>query len=258
MIPLRDILPARRRPFVTYALIAANCLVWLVQVLAGGEGMRGIIETWGMTPLRFVTEPGSNVWVTPFTSMFLHGGWMHVIGNMWFLWIFGDNVEDAFGHVGFFVFYLVGGLAAALLQFTLTASSNVPMVGASGAIAAVLAAYMCFFPLARVQTLLFFFIFIRIIEVPAFLFIFVWFGLQLLSGCSSLALMSSGGTAWWAHIGGFVAGYVIARIVKKKILVMGRNLPSGRGGMFTFHAYRPGRRPPREDDLMPPRDGWTN
>lgn len=254
MIPLRDILPTRRRPYVTYTLIGLNSIVWLVQVLQGAH-LDEFILTWGMTPARFFLDPGWQVWVTPLTSMFLHGGWMHVIGNMWFLWIFGDNVEDAFGHVGFLGFYLMGGLAAALLQFLFTMGSTIPMVGASGAIAAVLAGYMCFYPHARVLTLLFIFIFIRIIEVPAFLFIFVWFGFQLLSGCSSLAGMGAG-TAWWAHIGGFIAGFAVARFVKKRILRRGRNLPEADGGMFTFHVRRPGRRPLDDDDLMPPRDAW--
>jgi membrane associated rhomboid family serine protease len=254
MIPLRDILPTRRRPWVTYVLIALNSIVWLVEV-AHGARMDEFVMRWGMTPARFFEEPGLQVFLTPFTSMFLHGGWLHVIGNMWFLWIFGDNVEDAFGRGRFVAFYLLGGLAAAFLQFALTMKSPVPMVGASGAIAAVLAAYVCFFPHARVQTLLFFFIFIRIIEIPAFLFIFIWFGFQLLSGCSSLAVAHSG-TAWWAHIGGFLAGYLIARWWKGRLGSTGRQLPSTSGGLFTFHVRRRGDRVPPPDDLMPPRDGW--
>jgi membrane associated rhomboid family serine protease len=256
MIPLRDILPTRRRPYVTYALIGMNCAVWILQVAQGASG-DAFIETWGMTPARFWDEPGWQVFATPLTSMFMHGGWMHIIGNMWFLWIFGDNVEDAFGRWRFVLFYLAGGLCAALLQFGLTLTSPIPMVGASGAIAAVLAAYLCFYPHARVQTLLFLFIFIRIVEIPAFLFIFVWFGFQLLSGCSSLAAAVTG-TAWWAHIGGFLAGYLIARWWKKRLLRSGRNLPGADGGMFTFRIRTRGRRPPPPDDLMPPRDGWKS
>jgi membrane associated rhomboid family serine protease len=254
MIPLRDILPTQRRPLVTYTLIGLNSTVWIVQVILGDRG-DAFIAQWGMTPARFLAEPGPQVFLTPITSMFMHGGWLHIIGNMWFLWIFGDNVEDVLGRWRFVLFYLMGGLAAALLQFGLTMKSPVPMVGASGAIAAVLAAYMCFFPFARVQTLLFFFIFIRIVEIPAFLFIFVWFGFQLLSGCSSLAVAHTS-TAWWAHIGGFLAGYFIARWWKGRIARRGRELPRTGGGLFTFHVHRRGGRVPPRDDLMPPRNGY--
>jgi membrane associated rhomboid family serine protease len=256
MIPLRDILPTSRRPYVTYTIIGINVAMWIVELGQGAE-MRAFIETWGMTPARFFGDGGMQVWLTPLTSMFLHGGWMHIIGNMWFLWIFGDNVEDVLGHAGFAAFYVVGGLGAAFLQFVLTLGSGIPMVGASGAIASVLAGYMSFFPYARVQTVLILFIFIRIIEVPAFLFIFVWFGFQLLSGCSSIG-MQGAGTAWWAHIGGFIVGFLIALSYKKWMLRRGRNLPGQRGGLFTFHMHHPRRRPPREDDLMPPRGGWHN
>jgi membrane associated rhomboid family serine protease len=253
MIPLRDILPTRSRPYVTYVLIGVNSVVWIFQVLHGAR-MDELVSRWGMTPARFFVEPSLQVFLTPFTSMFMHGGWLHVIGNMWFLWIFGDNVEDAFGKVRFVAFYLVGGLAAAFMQFGLSMSSPVPMVGASGAIAAVLAAYMCFYPFARVQTLIWFLIFVRIVEIPAFLFIFVWFAFQLLSGCSALAIAHSG-TAWWAHIGGFLAGYFMARWWKGRLPGRGRELPRSSGGLFTFHVHGRGGRVPPPDDLMPPRGG---
>jgi len=252
MIPLRDILPTRRRPVVTWAIISLNAAVWIVEVFHP-SGTEAVVERWGMTPALFFTEPGPRTFLTPFTSMFMHGGWLHVIGNMWFLWIFGDNVEDAFGRVRFAAFYVVGGLAAALLQFAVSMGSGVPMVGASGAIASVLAAYLCFYPHARVQTLIFLFFLIRIVEIPAFIFIFAWFGFQLLSGCTSLAVQT--GTAWWAHIGGFVVGYLVARWWRGRLAREGRSLPATTGGLFTFHVHRRGDRIPPPDDLMPPGGG---
>jgi len=250
MIPLRDILPTRKRAWVTWGLILANSLVWLFEVLLGFRGLQDeFVAQWGMTPLRFFVEPSVQVWFTPLTSMFIHGGWLHVVGNMWFLWIFGDNVEDAFGHLGFAVFYLFGGLGAASLQFAFTTGSDIPMVGASGAIAAILAAYMSLYPFARIQTLLFFFVFVRIVEIPAFLFIFIWFLFQLLSGCTSIGAVT--GTAWWAHIGGFIAGWLIARWWKSRRASRGDALPASGGSRFHFHVHRPRSRP-GPDDLMPP------
>ncbi|MEM9191154.1 MAG: rhomboid family intramembrane serine protease [Myxococcota bacterium] len=208
MIPLRDNNPVSQVPVVVYLLLGINALVWLFQVFLwlseGLGGMHAFVAEWGLTPAAFIDgKPGA--FLTPVTSMFMHGGWWHVIGNLWFLWIFGDNVEDALGKGRFVAFYLLSGLAAAATQIAIDPFSSVPMVGASGAIAGVLAAYVVLYPKARVITVI---PFLALAEVPAFLFIFVWFGLQLLSAYASLGTIGAnvGGTAFFAHVGGFVAG----------------------------------------------------
>jgi membrane associated rhomboid family serine protease len=153
MIPLKDILPSKSMPAIVFLLIAANAGVWVIELLQGRH-LNEFVMTWGFTPLRMLAAQEDPVkWVTPLSSMFMHGGWLHIIGNMWFLWIFGDNVEDAFGHAGFIAFYLACGLGAAAMQFLLSMNSPVPMVGASGAISGVLGAYACFFPRARIVAL---------------------------------------------------------------------------------------------------------
>jgi len=222
VIPLRDLNPVSTRPVVTYAIIAINVVVWLLEVfvwLGQGDGaMQALIYRYGVVPWYLVHDPHVGSWITPISSMFMHGGWMHVIGNMWFLWIFGDNVEDALGKARFVAFYVLCGLAAVAAQVAIDPSSQIPMVGASGAIAGVLAAYVTLYPRARILTLVPIFIFIQFMELPAFLFIFVWFGFQLLSGYVSLGTVGQemGGTAFFAHIGGFVAGLALVRIMRKR------------------------------------------
>jgi membrane associated rhomboid family serine protease len=149
------------------------------------------------------------------TSMFLHGGWMHIIGNMWFLWIFGDNVEDVMGHTKYLVFYLLCGIAAGLAQTLLSVGSRVPMIGASGAIAGVMGAYLIKFPHSRIVTLVFIFFFITTIEVPAVLMLLYWFFIQLVSGVETVgyAHLSQGGTAFFAHVGGFIAGMILVGVM---------------------------------------------
>ncbi len=153
-----------------------------------------------------------------FTSMFLHGGWLHLIGNMWYLWIFGDNVEDTFGHFGFLIFYMVAGIGAGTLHTILNSFSAIPTVGASGAIAGVLGAYMLLYPFARVLTLIPILFFVQIIEIPALLVLGFWFLMQFLSGAGSLAVTdpTGGGVAWWAHIGGFVLGICLIPVFRKR------------------------------------------
>jgi membrane associated rhomboid family serine protease len=201
LIPLRDIIPSRTTPVVTIALIAVNVLVFLFE-LSLGRAVDAFTLYWGLVPAAFS-------WVTVFTSMFLHGGVLHVAGNMLYLWIFGDNVEDRMGHGRFLVFYLLCGVAAALAQTITTPDSVVPMVGASGAIAGVMGAYFVLYPKSRIVTLIPLFFFFQVIEVPANLFLGIWFLMQFISGLGSIVTVtgqSAGGVAFWAHIAGFVAG----------------------------------------------------
>ena len=198
MIPLRDIIPSRTTPVVTISLIAVNILVFIYE-LSLGRDVDAFTLYYGLVPAAFS-------WVAVFTSMFLHGGFMHVAGNMLYLWIFGDNVEDRMGHGRFLVFYLLCGVAAALAQTITAPDSVVPMVGASGAIAGVMGAYFVLYPHSRILTLVPLFLFyMRVFEVPAVLFLGIWFVIQFLSGAAS-AGMESGGIAVWAHIAGFIAG----------------------------------------------------
>jgi membrane associated rhomboid family serine protease len=203
MIPLRDVIPSRTTPFVTIALVVTNVLVFLYE-FSLGPAVQDFMFTFGLVPSLFS-------WPTVFTSMFLHGGFLHVGGNMLYLWIFGDNVEDRMGHGRFLVFYLLCGTAAAFGQMVTGPDSNVPMVGASGAVAGVMGAYFVLYPHSRIVTLLPF-IFIQIIEVPAVFFLGIWLVIQFLSGVGSLATASSqepsGGIAFWAHVAGFAAGLI--------------------------------------------------
>ncbi len=216
MIPIRDDNPALRTPVVTRALIAANALLFLFELTLGPE-LRPFMFHWGMVPLRLTAalrtgyEPVLLPAATLLTSTFLHGGWLHLIGNMWYLWIFGDNIEDRLGHARFLLFYLAGGIAAGFIHYLSAASSAVPTVGASGAIAAVLGAYLVAFPRARVLTLVPIFIFLQFIWLPAVLVLGLWFVFQFFSGALSLGA-SGGGIAWWAHIGGFVFGMVVMKL----------------------------------------------
>ena len=205
MFPIRDHNPSGGTPYVTMALIAANVLVFLgyYTTLDGWPLMRFFVQ-WGLVPLRVTHGEG---YPTLVTHMFLHGGWMHLIGNMLFLWIFGDNLEEAMGRIGFLLFYLGSGLAAAALQIAADPLSGAPMVGASGAVAGVMGGYLLLYPKARVDVLLFFVIFFRVFVLRAWIVLGLWFGLQLVSGVSTPT--EGGGVAYWAHIGGFLAGLVL-------------------------------------------------
>ena len=198
MIPLRDIVPSRTTPIVTISLIVANVLVFLYE-LTLGRAVNDFTLYFGLVPAAFS-------WVAVFTSMFLHGGLFHVAGNMLYLWIFGDNVEDRMGHGRFLVFYLLCGTAAALAQTITVPDSVVPMVGASGAIAGVMGAYFVLYPKSRIVTLVPLFFFFQIIEVPAIFFLGIWFVMQFLSGVGSIGNAATGGVAFWAHVAGFLAG----------------------------------------------------
>lgn len=220
MIPLRDSNPSHTIPFINYILIAVNVIVFLFE-FSLGKKMETFIFNLGIVPSLFVDDFHSmqiGIWtfLPLFTSMFLHGGWMHLIGNMLFLHIFGDNVEDRFGHSKYFVFYLISGMAAASMQIYMFPDSEIPMIGASGAIAGVMGAYVFMFPRARVVALVPIIFFFQIIELPAFLFLGFWFVIQIVSGIFSLGIgADAGGVAWWAHIGGFIAGVILIPFLKK-------------------------------------------
>jgi membrane associated rhomboid family serine protease len=217
MIPLRDTIPSQRLPVVTISLIGANVLVFLWQLSLSDAQLQHFFASWGVVPRRF-TNPRlqANYW-TLLSSMFLHGGWMHIIGNMWSLWIFGDNVEDRLGRGWFLGFYVLSGLAAGVLHIVTNPLSRIPTVGASGAIAGVMGAYILLFPHATVLTLVPIFIFMEVVELPAILFLGIWFLSNLLSGLGSLSAPSNaGGVAWWAHIGGFLVGLLWAWGVRQR------------------------------------------
>jgi membrane associated rhomboid family serine protease len=204
MFPIGDDNSARRStPVVTYVLIAINVVVFLLELQAGND----FIQKWAFIPARFSEEPAEDV-ATLFSAMFMHGGWMHLGGNMLYLWIFGDNVEDRFGSVRFLLFYLAAGLAASFAQYAVNPASPIPNVGASGAIAGVLGAYLLMFPKARVNVLLG----RQVVAMPAFIVLGFWIVLQLVSGVGSIAdtaQTEQGGVAYMAHVGGFVAGLVL-------------------------------------------------
>ncbi|MGE5237115.1 MAG: rhomboid family intramembrane serine protease [Acidobacteriota bacterium] len=216
MFPLRDSIPSSRAPVVNIVLIASCVAVFIFELLLGSR-LDDFVRAFALIPARLFDPAAYGVSLgfnlkSLFLSMFLHGGWLHLIGNMWFLWIFGDNVEDCLGHGRYLVFYLGCGLLAALGQAIVAPSSVVPMIGASGAIAGVLGAYLVWFPWARVKTLLFLFIIFTIVEIPAPIFLVLWFVVQFFSGTLSLASAgaASGGVAFFAHVGGFVSGAGIA------------------------------------------------
>lgn len=224
MIPFRDNIPSRRFPIWTVTIIAVNALVFLYEISLPSRYLDQLIFHFGLIPARFLdlsdgfTSGIRSSTVPFFTSIFLHAGWMHLIGNMWYLWIFGDNVEDRLGRPRFIFFYLACGVLASLTHFLFNPDSLLPSVGASGAIAGVLGAYLVTFPRARVLTLLPIFIFWQIIELPAMLVLGFWFLMQLLSGTATIALSSqtSGGVAWWAHIGGFLAGIFLMKVLQPR------------------------------------------
>ncbi|MCE5228139.1 rhomboid family intramembrane serine protease [bacterium] len=239
MIPLRDNIPSRTRPWVNYAIMILTCWIFIQQFRASGHGQDPFAEAYGMVPLR-LTHPDTiiryrepaiervgrhrvaverthdieptpfNPWWTLLTCIFLHGGWMHLIGNMWFLYIFGDNVEDRLGHARYLLFYLLCGVAASLTHFVTNFNSPVPTIGASGAIAGVMGAYFWLYPRARVLTLIPLLIIFYTVVVPAPLFLGFWFVIQIFYGMQSFGAAGAEGVAWWAHIGGFMVGMTMA------------------------------------------------
>jgi len=235
MFPYRDDNPTLATPAVTFLLIGANVAMWvLVQGMGAEPNLSRSVCELGLIPGEFLglvpqgaTVPMGNqtvcmlgdeqTWFTPLTSMFLHGGWFHLIGNMWFLWVFGNNVEDSMGHVRYLAFYLLCGVAAAAAQTFMNPASPIPMVGASGAISGVMGAYIVLYPRVRVHMLVILAIFITRIVVPAYLMLGYLFLLQLIGG--GLAGSSEGGVAFWAHAGGFIAGALLIQVFKDPQLV---------------------------------------
>ncbi|MCL4466618.1 MAG: rhomboid family intramembrane serine protease [Chloroflexi bacterium] len=222
MIPVSDSVPTRHAPWVNYAIVVSCALVFLFE-LALGPQLDGLIRRWGVTPLLVSQTIAGNPAVphaellTLVTALFLHGGWLHLLGNMVFLWVFGDNVEERLGHLRYLVFYLACGVAANLAQVYIDPGSRVPLIGASGAIAAVLGSYIVMFPGARVTVLVPVFFIPLFIPVPAFVMLGVWFITQLANGVTAITTQAqvSGGVGWWAHIGGFALGAVLTPLLPK-------------------------------------------
>ncbi|HEX2253968.1 MAG TPA: rhomboid family intramembrane serine protease [Thermoanaerobaculia bacterium] len=252
MIPLRDLNPSRRRPFVTVALIAVNLVAFLYELALGPE-LQGFLQEAAFVPARLFEESLPAGAVAPeglsvLVSMFLHGGWMHFLGNMLFLWVFGDNVEDRLGHLRYVVFYLACGYAAALAHAAANPASGLPAIGASGAIAGVLGAYLLLHPRAPIVTLIFLGFFITTTRVPAIVYLPLWFGIQFVSGLASLGAQTgtsgTGGVAWFAHIGGFVAGFVFLALLGGLRRPRRRPAPAGAPppGVAPIERYRTGER----------------
>ncbi|NIA08692.1 MAG: rhomboid family intramembrane serine protease [Nitrospiraceae bacterium] len=215
MIPIRDTVRSESYPVVNNALIALNVFVFFIE-LSKGQGLNQFIYTYGLVPARY-SMPGISAHFTTgqqvialFSFMFLHGGFLHLFGNMWFLYIFGDNVEDRLGHFRYFVFYILCGLASGISHLVLNWSSQIPTIGASGAIAGVMGAYFILYPRAKILTLIPLLFFFPFIEIPAFVFLGIWFLFQFMSAATSSAQVS--GIAWWAHIGGFIFGIIFLKL----------------------------------------------
>ena len=223
MFPLRDNIPARRFPAVNVGLIIVNVALFAYEFMLGA-GLDGFIQQYGFVPARFMVAQAENILDLPrflpvFSSMFLHGGLLHLISNMWMLWIFGDNVEDSMGHGRYLFFYLLCGVVSVFAQTGADPSSFLPLVGASGAISGVLGAYLLLYPRARILTLIPIFILFYTVELPAYIFLGFWIILQMLQGYAHMLNTGgpvSAGVAWWAHIGGFTAGVLLINVFKEK------------------------------------------
>ncbi len=224
MLPLRDTQEISIFPIATISIIVINVLVFIAMYISAFSSPRPDYSLtltyvkYGLVPFEFtkgklIYPTIRPVWLTLFTSMFIHGGFGHILGNMWFFWIFGNNVEDYLGSVKFVLFYLAGGVVAALTQIAINPVSKVPVIGASGAIAAVMGAYFYLFPRSKVKTLVYVFYFVTFVEIPASIFLVFWFFMQLIPGLTPSG--SSQGVAFWAHIGGFVFGFLVAVVIKK-------------------------------------------
>ena len=243
MFPYKDDNPTVLPPIVTIGIIARNVLAWLfLQGAGSGEALAASVCQLGLIPAELLgtVSPGTRVplgpgmacvlgaphYATLLTSMFMHGGWLHLIGNMWFLWVFGNNIEDSMGHARFVVFYLVCGVAAAAMQIALDVHARVPMVGASGAISGVLGAYVLRYPRVRVHTLITLGFFVTTVALPAYVMLGYWFVLQLLLGTVGVVARAQGGVAVWAHVGGFLAGLVLIKLFVNPELTERRQSPA--------------------------------
>ncbi len=215
MIPIRDQTPTRNFPLINNALILLNIIVFLFFLLAGAS-QNALVEKYALIPANFTAHPGLASFKNIFTSMFMHGGWAHILGNMLYLWIFGDNVEDRMGHFKYLVFYLAGGVAASLAHIYTNPTSQIPTVGASGAIAAVLGAYLVLYPHSRILTFIPLGFFLQLRPLPASIVLGFWFVLQLFEGFLTLGGPDVGGVAVWAHVGGFIFGATIAFLFARR------------------------------------------
>ena len=223
MIPFKDNVPSRTYPLVTILLIGVNLVVFLYELSFPEDQLAGFFELNGLVPSRIkeigVQPLSTGLAVTRGTlfSMFLHAGWLHLIGNMWYLWIFGDNIEDRMGHLRFLGFYVLCGIVASLTHFAFHSESSVPAIGASGAVAGVLGAYLISYPFARILTIIPLFIVWPVIQLPAIVVLGFWFAVQLVNGTAGLAGTGAeaAGIAWWSHIGGFLAGLVLIGILAR-------------------------------------------
>lgn len=216
-IPLKDINPSRSTPYVNYAIVFVNAVVFIYELTLNRHGQDVLAHVYGTVPSHYAQLLAGHGLLEPaalalITSMFLHGGPAHLLGNMLFLWIFGDNVEDYFGHIAYLFFYLFCGVVSGLTHVAFNLHSNVPAIGASGAISGVLGAYLLLYPHNRVLTL----ILIFVVPIPAFIILGYWFLLQFVAGITSFGAAATGGVAWWAHIGGFLAGMLITLAVRKR------------------------------------------
>jgi len=217
MIPLRDSIPSKRFCFVTVCILVLNALAFSYQLSLDPEEMKALFQSFGVVPKLFLDAyPQWQAFVPTLTSQFLHGGWFHILMNLWMLWIFADNVEDVMGRFGFLIFYLVCGMAAALFQIFVSGSSETPMVGASGAISGVMGAYLRYFPYSKILTLIPVFFYPLIFPISAKIYLLYWLAIQIVSGGFALGLSAGAGVAWWAHIGGFIAGYLLSFIFGRK------------------------------------------
>ncbi len=222
MIPIRDSVRSQTFPVVNVAIIIVNVLVFLFELSLNQRQLGGLVYTFGIVPKNISAAIYSGH-ITLFTiipfigTMFLHGGWVHLLGNMLFLWVFGDNIEDRLGHARYLVFYLLVGIGASIVQIVINPDASQPLIGASGAIAGILGAYILTFPRAKVVTLVPIFFFFTFIEIPAVIFLVLWFGIQAFNGLASIGAPMANTVAWWAHIGGFLSGMVLIKVFPKRV-----------------------------------------
>jgi membrane associated rhomboid family serine protease len=215
MFPLYDTVRSRKFPLVNWLLIILNIIIFLYEAQLDSNSLRSLVETWAVIPAQLIASPSSE-FVTVFSSMFLHGGWFHILSNMWILFIFGDNVEERLGSGRYIIFYVLSGIAAIALQAYLYPASTIPMIGASGAIAGVLGAYLILFPQARIASLVPILFIFTLIEIPAIILLGFWFVSQLFSGWLALQGADMSGVAWWAHVGGFIFGILAVKFFERR------------------------------------------